>query len=80
MFAFVAGRDTKFRPIIHISAARVNDAVKQGLSLQSMYEFGLFMLEQIKHYMMLPGQIENYTLIVDVEKKSLTDLPLNVKV
>jgi hypothetical protein len=80
MFVLVAGRDIKFRPIVYLNAMRVNEAVKAGISLQSMYEFGLVLLEQIVHYMFLPGQIENYTLIVDLEKKSLHDLPLMVSV
>ena len=78
MFVFIAGRDTRFRPIVHLNAAKVSEAIKQGISLESMYGYGLVLLEQVIHYMFLPGQIENYTIVVDFQKKNLSDLPLMV--
>jgi hypothetical protein len=78
MFVFIAGRDTHFRPIVHLNAGKVSEAIKQGISLESMYGYGLILLEQVLHYMFLPGQIENYTIVVDLQKKNLADMPIMV--
>jgi hypothetical protein len=59
---------------------RISTALKQHISINALGYVGVFILEQVVHYMLLPGQIENWTLVVDLEKKSLSDLPLMVSI
>ena len=75
---YVAGRDTKFRPIVHMDIPRVSIGLKQGISINALGYVGVFVLELAKHYMLVPGQVENWVLLVDLEKKSLSDLPIMV--
>ena len=73
----VCGRDTYFRPIIYFDMVVLNKLIKEGTKLEDISTIGIFILEHVLHYMMLPGQIENWVGIVDVQKQGFTDLPLS---
>ena len=57
---------------------KVIRALKSGLSIQLMGSATIFIIEQMTHYMFIPGQVENFTMVVDLYKKSLTEIPLMV--
>jgi hypothetical protein len=37
------------------------------------------MFEHVIHYMFVPGKLENWTVIIDLEKIGVTDIPRTVR-
>ncbi|KAL4441557.1 hypothetical protein ABPG74_021489 [Tetrahymena malaccensis] len=71
---YVHGRDNRFRPILVINVKRLNfKNIKIQLILDSMTYFFEFILSN----MMLPGQIENWVVILDLGNIGLSSLPIN---
>ena len=59
---YVHGRDHRYRPLIFINPAKLMDFPFQ-LLLATSY----FLLEYIKENMLIPGQIENWVLVIDLK-------------
>lgn len=76
-FLMVIGRDFYFRPIIFFDVVILSKIIKDGAKVEDVGKVGIFMLEHVLHYMMLPGQVENWIGIIDVQKQGLSDLPLS---
>lgn len=73
---YIHGRDSFFRPIIILSPYKIN--IKNDIDI--LLEGITFLLEFVLNFIMLPGQIENWIIIVDLNKMGLFNLPLNVKI
>ena len=67
---YIHGRDHRYRPIIVITPKKLID-FPQHLIMASAF----FILEYIKENMFLPGQIENWILIIDVQGFDFKDFP-----
>ncbi|KAL4493052.1 hypothetical protein ABPG72_003137 [Tetrahymena utriculariae] len=71
---YVHGRDNRFRPILVINVKRLNfKNIKIELILDSMTYFFEFIINN----MMLPGQIENWVVILDLGNIGLSSLPIS---
>ena len=68
------GRDHRFRPLLILNVERFN--LKQYSSVSYSYLL-CFLLEFAIQKLMIPGQIENWIVITDLNSKGLTKLPLN---
>jgi len=73
-FAYVHGRDNHFRPIIIVRA-------KTFLKIKDVYEFDdivkaiIYFIEYIITYMLIPGQVENWNIIIDLNDVSIFSIP-----
>lgn len=66
--AYIHGRDHRYRPIIVITPKKL---IQYENSLLMATSF--FILEYIKDNMLLPGQVENWVLIIDLQGFDLND-------
>ena len=73
-FIYMHGRDHKFHPIIvfemRIAVEYLN---KKGYSKEEIAQCAIFLMNYIIKYMFIPGQIENYTLMIDLKDIGLSD-------
>ena len=72
----IYGRDACFRPIIHLDLVILGKLVKEGYAAEDISKAGVFVMEHIIHYMLLEGQIENWVIVVDIQKQGLSELPI----
>ena len=75
-FIYMYGRDTHFRPILIVEvrrAAELMDDLKY--TFEEVSQAILFFMNYIVNYMLIPGQIENWILICDLEQVGLGKLP-----
>jgi hypothetical protein len=73
---YVHGRDHRFRPILVVSLERLD------LNRHSADEFRdllCFTLEYMVSHMLLPGQIENWIVFVNLDHIGLTSIPRTVR-
>lgn len=70
---YMSGRDNRYRPII-IMNLKFFDEKKTELIIRTFTYF----FEQIIEHVLLPGQVEQWVTIMDVEGFSLFSLPLGV--
>jgi hypothetical protein len=73
---YIHGRDHRFRPIVVVNLERLD---LQEHSANEYSSLLCFTLEFIVSHMLLPGQIENWVVIVDVCSIGLTSLPKKVR-
>lgn len=77
-FFYIHGRDNRFRPIIVLNPEIfVNNLNKYGIDEWLLTL--IYLLEYTKQQCLLPGQIENWTIICDVGKSSILSLPKELK-
>ena len=69
-FIYVIGRDNQFRPIIMIDIPKVKD-VQNKLQKEQMHEVLFYFFSFIIEYLMLPGQIEKWSVIMLSKNESL---------
>lgn len=72
---YVHGRDHRFRPILIVNVLRFD--LKQQ-TVEEYRDLLCFTLEYMATHMCLPGQIENWIVLVDLCKIGLTSIPRNV--
>lgn len=77
-FIYVQGRDYCFRPII-VLQIEVFIKNKSKFQFEDWNKAIIYLLEYIKYYMLIPGQIENWVVIVNFENCSLLTLPNEFK-
>ncbi|KRX11221.1 CRAL-TRIO domain [Pseudocohnilembus persalinus] len=70
---YLHGHDNRFRPIIIIDISKLKKNVKLETICEGMTYFFEFILENV----FLPGQIENWIVILDLKKCGATQLPIN---
>ena len=71
-YIYVCGRDHKFRPIIVLKQNLLESELLDEYIAASVYGF-----EYIINNMFLPGQVENWIFIHDLNGMGVTDLPIN---
>jgi hypothetical protein len=77
---YIHGRDHRYRPIIVLTPK-----ILAGFPQHLLMATGYYLLEYIKDHMLLPGQIENWVLIIDMQgfeikdycKKIISDLQIH---
>ncbi|CAD8181876.1 unnamed protein product [Paramecium pentaurelia] len=68
---YLHGRDNRFRPIIMVNAIKLAAQKNIDITLDSMTIF----LEYVLANYMLPGQIENWVVVMDLGGLGITSLP-----
>jgi hypothetical protein len=71
---YIHGRDCRFRPIINISA-NVFEKYKEIYSLKEIEIAIIYLLEYIKDFLLIPGQVENWTVVIDLKDVYITSVP-----
>lgn len=69
------GRDHKFRPILIVKLAKLDQF--QG-DIQRIQKLLCFCLEFFLRYLQVAGRIENWNVIIDLFGKGITDLPIQI--
>jgi hypothetical protein len=73
-FIYVHGRDSYFRPIIVVSAQTYLN-FKNNFEFEDIVTAVIYFIEYIINYMLIPGQVENWDIIADLNKVSLFGIP-----
>ena len=74
-FLYIHGRDRNFRPCVVIQP-RIMAERRPKPGIENIRGSVTYMLTYVLDHMMLPGQVENWNLLVDVAKVGLTVLPI----
>lgn len=69
-FIYVIGRDNQFRPIIMIDIPKLRD-IEKKLQKEQIYEVLFYFFNFVIEYLMLPGQIEKWSIIMLSKNESL---------
>lgn len=73
-FVYVHGRDRYFRPCMvfhaHVLERAKHDKTQQ-YNIESINMAGIFLVEYMKKYMLIPGKVENWVVILDQRDFSL---------
>jgi hypothetical protein len=77
-FLYGHGRDHKFRPILIINA-KVYKKFKDTYSIEEWILAVMYFMEYLVNYLLIPGQVENWNIICDVEEVSVMFLPGDLK-
>jgi hypothetical protein len=68
---YVHGRDHRFRPIIVFNAYRIDLKI---INEDQMLKGITYLLEIVMKYYFIPGQVENWVLIMDLNGSGLSSL------
>lgn len=76
-FMYVHGRDKFFRPMVILNPTALLPFKKMGFDLigDEIIKWSIFIIEYVINNLFLPGKIENYSIIVDVNKLGVTEIP-----
>ena len=77
-FLYVFGRDHQFRPLLICQPYILQKCLKL-YSDNDIYNASIFMCQYMVNYMMIPGQIENWIMIVNMDGTSILSIPESVK-
>ena len=77
-YLYVFGRDHQFRPLI-ICQPYILQKCLDIYSDVDIMNASIFILQYMANYMLIPGQIENWIMIVNMENTSVLSLPESVK-
>ena len=72
------GRDKNYRPILYIFPEKLINTGLLNKGLTDITFQVVWILEHVIHYMLLPRQVENWIIILDLNKTSLKKLPRKV--
>jgi hypothetical protein len=75
-FIYIHGRDNRFRPIYVISPKYYNS---KPYSVNDWRNSVVFLMEYCINFMLIPGQIENWNIVCDLDKVSLWSIPADLK-
>ena len=75
---YVFGRDHQFRPII-ICQPYLLEKIKKEYSEDDVLNGCIFLTQYMTNYMLIPGQIENIVMFINLEKTSLLSIPDSMK-
>ena len=73
-FCYVYGRDHQFRPII-ICQPYIVQKYEKDYSETDILNASIFICQYMSNYMLIPGQIENWIMVINLEKTSLFSFP-----
>ncbi|KAL4476799.1 hypothetical protein ABPG72_010636 [Tetrahymena utriculariae] len=71
---YMHGRDHRYRPIIIIDVSKIN---VHEIKIEEILESMTYFFEFILKYAMLPGQIENWVVIMNLNKIGVSSLPIS---
>lgn len=74
---YISGRDLRFRPIIHFSIENL-EKIKRYHAITDLVNSVIYLFEFVLKYLLLPGQIESWNIMVDVNN-SLSDIGEELK-
>ena len=77
-FLYAFGRDHQFRPLLICQPYILQNCLKL-YSDNDIYNASIFMCQYMVNYMMIPGQIENWIMIVNMDGTSILSIPESVK-
>lgn len=77
-FIYIHGRDSKFRPIMVI-VANIYDKYKKTFSFSDWEIAVIYFMEYAINNLLLPGQIENWNIICDLNGISITSIPEDLR-
>ena len=77
-FTYVYGRDHQFRPII-ICQPYILQKYEKEYSDLDVVNASIFICQYMSNYMLIPGQIENWIMFINLEKTSLLRMPDSIK-
>ena len=77
-FLYAFGRDHQFRPLL-ICQPYILQKCLNLFSGDDIYNASIFICQYMCNYMMIPGQIENWIMIVNMERTSILSIPDSVK-
>ena len=69
---YIHGRDSKYRPLIVINLSKIHKKTKL---LEDYSNLFCYLIEYSIENLMIPGKIENFVLITDLNKLNSSDLP-----
>ena len=75
---YAFGRDHQFRPIIIVQPYLL-DKIKNEYSDNDILNGCIFLCQYATNYMLIPGQIENVVMFINLEKISLLSIPDSMK-
>jgi hypothetical protein len=75
---YVFGRDHQFRPIIIVQPYLL-EKVKKEYSDSDVLSGCIFLTQYMTNYMLIPGQIENIIMFINLEQISLLSIPDSLK-
>ena len=73
-FMYVYGRDCHFRPIIVVSIKMLKAVLSQKYSFDDINGSIIYLMNYIIKYLLIPGQIENWIVLVDFEDAGISDI------
>jgi len=79
-FLYIHGRDRRFRPLIVLNptALLAFKSISQDVLGEEIIKSSIFIIEYVLKNMFLPGQIENYIVIIDVNKLGVSEIPKSI--
>jgi hypothetical protein len=75
---YIGGRDKYYRPSVIMDGAvinQLNDETPGGLDCMIFGDLWYFFYQYLKSTMLVPGQVENWIFICNLNKCSLASLP-----
>ena len=73
-FLYVHGRDRHFRPIIIVAVKMVKVIISQNYTFDDISRAIIYLTNYAIKYLLIPGQIENWIVIVDFDNVGLSDI------
>ena len=73
-FMYVFGRDSHFRPIIVVSIKLIKVVLSQNYTFEDINETIIYLMNYIIKYLLIPGQIENWIVLVDFDDVGISDI------
>eukprot|EP00927_Polykrikos_kofoidii_P028173 TRINITY_DN24639_c0_g1_i1.p1 TRINITY_DN24639_c0_g1~~TRINITY_DN24639_c0_g1_i1.p1 ORF type:complete len:526 (+),score=74.31 TRINITY_DN24639_c0_g1_i1:397-1974(+) len=73
---YFCGRDSALRPTLVIRAARIPESWYKEKRIEKLIHVLIFCMEYMLRYMLIPGRVENNTVVVDLKGLSLTQVPI----
>ena len=77
-FCYCYGRDHEYRPIIICQPYILQKRIKEFIP-EDLLRASIFLCEFIKNNMLIPGQVENWNMIVNLKDTSLLSIPDPIK-
>ena len=71
---YMSGRDNFFRPIIIVNACKISYLIqKLNIDMEDIQKAVAFFINYIINFQMIPGQIENWLIISDINRVGITE-------
>ena len=77
-FCYCYGRDHEFRPILIVQPYIYQTKLKNH-SPDDLMRASIFLCEYVKNNLLIPGQIENWNMIVNLKGTSVTSIPAPIR-